>query len=117
MFNVFFGKPKPRPDPTVAASRMVTRFRFVAWVFLMLGSIVAADPVRILFDPRATIPVNGVPTSDFTTKLLVAGFVLIYPLIGAFLIFTPRRILVRWLIAFIHWAQAHVRRSHLWPGA
>ena len=45
----------------------------------------------MLFDPSATIRVNGVETRDFGTKLGAAAFIAIFPVVGALLALLPQK--------------------------
>jgi len=44
-----------------------------------------------LLDPAASIRVNGVPTTDFVTKLGVFFFTTFFPVLGAVLAFLPQK--------------------------
>jgi hypothetical protein len=83
-------------------------FRFVGWWFLVLSSIVCIYQIAILFDAKATIRVNGVPTNDFVTKLAFAAFFLIFPVLGGFCAFTSKKKMQGLLAAFDRWAKAYV---------
>ena len=78
-------------------ARLAKLARYIGWIFLVGGSFLCIDPVRILFDGNATISVNGVPTTDFGTKLAVAAFTLMFPIIGGILAFTPTNIIQKFL--------------------
>ena len=114
VFRIPPGEPKPRLDPMATAIRMVTRVRLAGWLFL-LASPLLIRRVATLFAPQVTVSINGEPTNDLTIKLAFAGFLLMYPLLGGFLVFTPRRILERWGAAFIRWTQRRVRNPRWWP--
>jgi len=86
--------------------RLAKRLRSTGWWFLVLGAIASIYPIAILFDPQATIQVNGVPTNDLFTKLGIAAFVLIFPVMGAFLAFTSKEKFERWLKKFDSRAKA-----------
>jgi hypothetical protein len=88
--------------------KLAKRLRFVGWWFLVPGSILSIYQIAILFDPQASIPVNGVPTKDFVTKLTVAAFTLIIPVLGTFFAFTSKKKMQGLLAAFDRRAKAFV---------
>jgi hypothetical protein len=90
--------------------RLAKRFRFTGWWFLLLGTPMCIYQIAILFNPEATIPVNGVPTKDFVTKLSVAAFVSIFPVIGAILAITPKKLMQGKLVSFDRWAKGFGRQ-------
>jgi hypothetical protein len=73
--------------------RFVSRIRMLGWGFLLGGSIMSIGMIYTSFDPTQKITINGIPTYDFHAKLGVAAFTCIFPILGAFLAFTPRTLL------------------------
>ena len=86
-------------------TKKVDLFRYHGWAFLILGSLISVQPVRALFDPQATVLVDGGLTSDLGTKLGVAAFTLSFAVVGGLIALPPRKTFERWVAAFIRWSQ------------
>ena len=93
------------------AKRMAWRLKLVGWWFLLIGSIVCIQPVYVVFRPDATISVNGVPTHSLPTKLGVALFAIMFPLIGNVLALTPRITMQKRIVSFGRWAKEWVEHQ------
>ncbi len=64
-------------------------FRFIGAMFTLVGAMLLFSLLPILLDSNSTITVNGVPTSDFGTKLSVVLFTASFVGIGLFALFGP----------------------------
>lgn len=53
---------------------------------------------QLMLDPDGVITYNGVDTTSFTVKRNAFLFTLIFPIIGAFFAFVPRRMLNKILV-------------------
>ena len=87
-------------------TKKVDLFRYQCWAFLILGCLISVHPVRALFDPQATVLVDGTPTRDLSTKLGVAAFTLSFAVVGGLIALPSRKRFERWVAAFIRWSQA-----------
>lgn len=68
-------------------------FRFIGVMFCLVGGMLLISFVPILFEPKATILVNGVATTDFSQKLNAVIFVGAFFVIGLAALFSPARYL------------------------
>ena len=60
---------------------------FFGWMAIIIGSLVGLSHIHRLFDPEATINVNGVEESaTFYIKLLAVIFPLVISVLGVFII-------------------------------
>jgi len=83
--------PPKQPHPSVLPFIMVCS-RIMGWSFFIGGSFAFIYFLLALKNPTAVIVVNGTETSDPHTKLMAVLFAAIFPLVGAVLAFTPRRL-------------------------
>jgi len=96
---------------TEIKSKRFRWWRFGGWWFLILGSIMLIHPLAVLFDPDATMNVNGVPRKELSVKIATVAFVSIGPLLGALIVFTPKKKLAGLMVAFEKWSSAWVARQ------
>ena len=68
-------------------------YRFIGAMFTLVGCMLLVSFVPLLLNPEATILHNGVPTSDFSTKLSATLFVGCFSVLGLFFLFCPSKYL------------------------
>ena len=68
-------------------------FRFIGIIFCLVGGMLLISFVPLLFEPKATILVNGVPTADFSQKLDAVIFISAFVIVGLASLFSPSRYL------------------------
>jgi hypothetical protein len=61
--------------------------RVIGVGFILVGIIISSWALGFVLDPKATIPVNGMPTNDGPTKALVFILPLIVSIVGVLLLF------------------------------
>jgi len=66
-------------------------FRLLGWGFLLFGSMIVIVFAISTFNPESEIIINRVPTKDFDQKLKATLFAAIFPIIGAFITFSPKK--------------------------
>ncbi|HVC37118.1 MAG TPA: hypothetical protein VNF46_01825 [Gammaproteobacteria bacterium] len=79
-------------------------FRFIGAMFVLIGGMILFDFTTLLFDPKATIIINGVATSDFNQKLYVVIFQATFFAVGLVALFGPSRMfnkLFLWRLSFL----------------
>ena len=92
----------PPHIPKIAQS-----FRITGWWFLILGSLICIQPIAILFDPNATMNVNGVPTKEFGVKIGTAAMLFFFgPVLGGIFALSPRKKLEAAIAAFDRFAKS-----------
>jgi len=64
-------------------------FRFIGAIFVLVGGLLLFNFSLLLLDPKSTITVNGITTSNFTLKLQVIIFRTSFVFIGIFALFGP----------------------------
>ncbi len=97
---------EPKTPP--AAVKLAKSLRSAGWAFLIFGSLGSIGFLVIAFRPEGSISIDGVPTTDFSKKLLVAGCSLLFPAMGSVLALTPKKKLEQCLAAFNRFARAFV---------
>ncbi|MFT3781531.1 MAG: hypothetical protein QM790_05890 [Nibricoccus sp.] len=74
--------------------RVLKRFRFLGWGFLIIGSVIFIGFLSATLDPKAKITINQVDTYDFASKAGATAFAAIFPIIGALLALLPERVIL-----------------------
>lgn len=65
-------------------------FKFIGGWLVCCGLLFLGYSLFVLFDPEATVRINGEETKEFGIKLLFTIFSLVFTLIGLFFAFMPK---------------------------
>ena len=81
-------------------------FRFMGFVWVLVGSVLLVSFVALILDPTSSITYNGVPTTAKGPKVFAAVFSGSFVIAGIGFLFVP----ARWLDQLFVWRQS------LWSG-
>lgn len=88
---------KKRVDAVVGVSRLA------GGALILIGSILVYFFATAALDPNGVIEINGVPTKDQTSKIMVLIFACLFPILGLFLAFAPNRLMDKLAAKVITW--------------
>ncbi|MBO9490850.1 hypothetical protein J7384_19105 [Endozoicomonas sp. G2_1] len=86
---------KKKVDIVVGLSRLA------GGTLIIIGSILVFFFIQAALDPNAIIEINGVPTKDFSDKLIAVIFSALFFVLGVVLSFAPNKALDKFAIKII----------------
>ncbi|HEY8587118.1 MAG TPA: hypothetical protein VIL60_10405 [Rhodanobacter sp.] len=85
-------------------------FRFMGFVWALIGGMLLLSFIPLVLDPSASIVYNGAPTTAFGAKLSAALFAGAFLVAGLCFLFVPARMLDRLFV----WRQSALSSLLFW---
>ena len=89
-------------DTFKKVKRLRRRFRFLGFVFTLVGSILLVSGIGMLLDPESTMTCNGVVTNSKSCKIQFTSFAGTSVLIGIGFLFAKKN----WLNQLVVWQES-----------